>query len=60
MRRVASEKMMLKIGGLLNAARERTGLRNLGDEWFLEPMEWLIDSMKSIPMRDSSGLIGDR
>jgi hypothetical protein len=29
----------------LDAARERTGLRNLGDEWFLEPMQWLVDSI---------------
>jgi hypothetical protein len=29
----------------VDTARERAGLRDLGDEWFLEPMEWLLESI---------------
>jgi hypothetical protein len=36
---------MLEASRLLDAARERTGLRDLGDEWFLTPMQWLVDSI---------------
>ncbi len=32
-------------GRLVDEARKRTGLRDLGDEWFLEPLEWLVDSI---------------
>jgi hypothetical protein len=36
---------MIQAGRLLDTARERTGLRNFGDEWFLEPLEWLVGSI---------------
>jgi hypothetical protein len=36
---------VLEAGRLIDAARERTGLRSFGDEWFLEPLGWLLESI---------------
>jgi hypothetical protein len=36
---------MIAVGALLDQARERTGLRDFGDGYFLEPLERLVDSI---------------
>ena len=46
----------METGRLLDAARERTGLRKLGDEWFLEPMQWLVDSINDESRLTAAGV----
>jgi hypothetical protein len=36
---------MLETGRLLDLAREQSGLRDFGEEWFIEPLGWLVDSI---------------
>jgi hypothetical protein len=38
---------MLEAGKLLDIARERTGLSDYGDEWFVEPLGWLVESINT-------------
>ena len=35
----------LDVAELMNAARRKTGLKNFGDEWFVEPLTHLVDSI---------------
>lgn len=35
----------LNVADLMNAARRKTGLKNFGDEWFVEPLTHLVDSI---------------
>ncbi|MDE2663162.1 MAG: sulfotransferase [Gemmatimonadota bacterium] len=37
----------LDIGRMIAAARRRAGLSDFGDEWFLEPLEVLVDSINA-------------
>lgn len=37
----------LDAGKMVARARKRTGLRDFGDEWFLEPLEVLVDSINA-------------
>jgi hypothetical protein len=37
----------LAVDDLVGAARTRTGLTDLGDDWFLEPLRILVDSLNS-------------
>ena len=37
----------LDVGRMIAAARRRTGLSDFGDEWFLEPLEVLVDSINA-------------
>jgi hypothetical protein len=38
---------MLETARLLDTARGRTGLRDFGDEWFIEPLGWLVESINA-------------
>ncbi len=37
----------LDVGRMIAAARRRTGLSDFGDEWFLEPLEMLVESINT-------------
>ena len=37
----------LDVGQMVAGARRRTGLRDFGDEWFLEPLRVLVDAINS-------------
>ncbi|MDE2944516.1 MAG: sulfotransferase [Gemmatimonadota bacterium] len=37
----------LDVGRMIAAARRRTGLSDFGDEWFLEPLEVLVESINA-------------
>jgi hypothetical protein len=36
---------MIRADALMSAAKERTGLSDWGDDWYLEPMHWLVDAI---------------
>lgn len=36
---------MIDANALMSAAKERTGLSDWGDGWYLEPMHWLVDAI---------------
>ena len=36
---------MIDANVLMSAAKERTGLTDWGDDWYLEPMHWLVDAI---------------
>ena len=36
---------MIDANVLMSAAKERTGLSDWGDDWYLEPMHWLVDAI---------------
>ncbi|MBM3595303.1 MAG: sulfotransferase, partial [Alphaproteobacteria bacterium] len=36
---------MIDPNALMNAAKERTGLSDWGNDWYLEPMHWLVDAI---------------
>ena len=38
---------MIEANALMKAAKERTGLSNWGDDWYLEPMHWLVDAINT-------------
>lgn len=38
---------MIKTKALLDTARERTGLSDWGDDWYMEPLEWLVQSVNT-------------
>ncbi len=38
---------MIEANALLRAAKERTGLSDWGDDWYLEPMHWLVDAINT-------------
>ena len=38
---------MIDANALMAAAKERTGLSDWGDDWYLEPMHWLVDAINT-------------
>ena len=36
---------MIDANVLMSSAKERTGLSDWGDDWYLEPMHWLVDAI---------------
>jgi len=38
---------MIDANALMNTAKERTGLSDWGDDWYLEPMHWLVDAINT-------------
>ncbi len=38
---------MIHKDALMNAARERTDLSDWGDDWYLEPLDWLLESVNA-------------
>jgi Sulfotransferase family len=38
---------MIDADALMQAARDRTGLTDWGDDWYLEPMRWLVDAINT-------------
>lgn len=61
---------MIRAGALLDAAREKTGLTDYGDEWFTEPLRVLVDALNdearlselghALTERRLTALLGDR
>lgn len=61
---------MIRVGELLDAAREKTGLADYGDEWFTEPLRVLVDALNdearlselghALTERRLTALLGDR
>ncbi len=61
---------MIRAGELLDAARERTGLADYGDEWFVEPLNVLVGALNEearlselgleLTRRRLTALLGDR
>lgn len=45
----------LNVDGMIAAARRRTGLSDFGDEWFLEPLEVLVQSINEEAQRTPLG-----
>ncbi len=50
----------LEINGLLAAARDKTGLTNYGDEWFLEPLQVLTKALAEEAKLSELGLMMTR
>ena len=38
---------MIVAKALMDTAKERTGLSDWGDDWYLEPMHWLVDAINT-------------
>jgi hypothetical protein len=61
---------VIRAGALLDAAREKTGLTDYGDEWFTEPLRVLVDALNdearlselghALTERRLTALLGDR
>jgi hypothetical protein len=48
--------MTLDVDGLLAAAREKTGLTDFGDDWFVEPLRVLVAALTTEARLSELGL----